>query len=184
MFATICGVPRSGPVSSDPAGQFPLEGRPKTMPFSVLPPPTTPLASILPSEPLLLMGAGPVPIPQAVAQANGVIINHLGPTMDRVVQNVKSMAGYAFQTRSDKIMGLAGPASAAMEMAVSNLCWPGRNVLCLKSGTFSARLGEMAHAVGANVTYLESEVGQPVSAAMVREALKKQKFDVITMAHG
>ena len=55
------------------------------------------------------MGAGPVPIPQAVAQANGVIINHLGPTMDRVVQNVKSMAAYAFQTRSDKIMGLAGP---------------------------------------------------------------------------
>ena len=60
------------------------------MSFSILPPPITPLAAILPSEPLLLMGAGPVPIPQAVAQANGVIINHLGPTMDRVIQNVKS----------------------------------------------------------------------------------------------
>ena len=65
------------------------------------------------------MGAGPVPIPQAVAQANGVIINHLGPTMDRVIRNVKEMASYAFQTRSDKIIGLSGPASAAMEMAVS-----------------------------------------------------------------
>jgi hypothetical protein len=67
----------------------------------ILPPPITPLAAILPTEPLLLMGAGPVPIPQAVAQANGVIINHLGPTMDRVIQNVKHMAAYAFQTRSD-----------------------------------------------------------------------------------
>lgn len=58
------------------------------------PPPNTPVTAILPTEPLLLMGAGPVPIPQAVAQANGFIINHLGPTMDRVIQNVKQMAAY------------------------------------------------------------------------------------------
>jgi aspartate aminotransferase-like enzyme len=154
------------------------------MPFLIAPPPTAPLATILPSEPLLLMGAGPVPIPQAVAQANGVIINHLGPTMDRVIHNVKSLAAYAFQTRSDKIMGLAGPASAAMEMAVSNLCWPGRKVLCLKSGTFSARLGEMAQGVGADVTFLESAPGRPVTLEQVRDAFKKGRFDVITMAHG
>lgn len=154
------------------------------MSFSILPPPITPLAAILPSEPLLLMGAGPVPIPQAVAQANGVIINHLGPTMDRVIQNVKYMAAYAFQTRSDKILGIAGPASAAMEMAVANLCWPGRKVLCLKVGTFSGRLGEMALGVGADVTFLEGPPGRPVTLAEVREALKKQRYDVITMAHG
>jgi aspartate aminotransferase-like enzyme len=156
----------------------------EAMTTSIAPPPTTALPAILPTEPLLLMGAGPVPIPQAVAQANGVIINHLGPTMDRVIQNVKSMAAYAFQTHSDKILGLAGPASAAMEMAISNLCWPGRSVLCLKSGTFSARLGEMAVGVGADVTILESEVGRPVSADQVREALALRRFDVVTMAHG
>ncbi len=154
------------------------------MSFSILPPPTTPLAAILPSEPLLLMGAGPVPIPQAVAQANGMIINHLGPTMDRVIRNVKQMASYAFQTRSDKILGLAGPASAAMEMAVANLCWPGRRVLCLSHGTFSARLGEMAVGVGAEVTLLEGPPGRPISLAQVREAFAKARYDVITMAHG
>lgn len=154
------------------------------MTFTIQPPPTTPLATILPTEPLLLMGAGPVPIPQAVAQANGMIINHLGPTMDRVIRNVKEMASYAFQTRSDKILGIAGPASAAMEMAVSNLCWPGRKVLCLSNGTFSARLGEMALGVGAEVTFIEASPGRPVGLAEVREAFSKQSFDVITMAHG
>jgi aspartate aminotransferase-like enzyme len=154
------------------------------MSFAILPPPITPLSAILPTEPLLLMGAGPVPIPQAVAQANGVIINHLGPTMDRVIQSVKQLAAYAFQTRSDKIIGLSGPASAAMEMAVSNLVWPGRKVLCLKSGTFSARLGEMAEGVSGEVTYLESTPGRPVTLAEVREALSRHKYDVITMAHG
>jgi alanine-glyoxylate transaminase/serine-glyoxylate transaminase/serine-pyruvate transaminase len=154
------------------------------MKFSIAPPQTTPLAAILPSEPLLLMGAGPVPIPQAVAQANGMIINHLGPTMDRVIRNVKEMASYAFQTRSDKIIGLAGPASAAMEMAVSNLCWPGRKVLCLSNGTFSGRLGEMALGVGADVTYLEGVPGQPLGLDAVRGAFAKSRFDVITLAHG
>src|SRR5690349_3661847 len=154
------------------------------MSSSILPPPITPLAAILPTEPLLLMGAGPVPIPQAVAQANGMIINHLGPTMDRVIRNVKEMAGYAFQTRSDKILGLAGPASAAMEMAVSNLCWPGRRVLCLSNGTFSERLGEMARGVGADVTTLEGSPGRPLSLADVRAAFAKASFDVVTMAHG
>ena len=113
-----------------------------------------------------------------------MIINHLGPTMDRVIRNVKEMASYAFQTRSDKILGLSGPASAAMEMAVSNLCWPGRKVLCLSNGTFSARLGEMAIGVGAEVTFVEAAPGRPVGLAEVREAFAKQSFDVVTMAHG
>ncbi|HET8933190.1 MAG TPA: alanine--glyoxylate aminotransferase family protein [Polyangiales bacterium] len=151
----------------------------------VPPPPTTPLSAILPPEPLLLMGAGPVPIPQAVAQANGMIINHLGPTMDRVIRNVKQMAAYAFQTRSDKILGLAGPASAAMEMAVANLCWPGRRVLCLSNGTFSGRLGEMAQGVGADVTMLEGPPGKPISLQQVKDAFARGgRYDVVTMAHG
>ena len=39
------------------------------------------LNQILPEEPLLMMGAGPVPIPGPVAAANGIVINHLGETM-------------------------------------------------------------------------------------------------------
>ena len=44
----------------------------------IKPPVTEPLSNILPNEPLLLMGAGPVPISHAVSRANGVVINHLG----------------------------------------------------------------------------------------------------------
>src|SRR5690606_12159567 len=97
------------------------------------------VASILPAEPLLLMGAGPVPIPHAVARANSVVINHLGETMDRVIDGVKRMARYAFQTESEKVLGVGGPSSGAMEMAMASFVWPGRTVLCLKSGTFSGR---------------------------------------------
>jgi alanine-glyoxylate transaminase/serine-glyoxylate transaminase/serine-pyruvate transaminase len=143
-----------------------------------------PLSDILPTEPLLLMGAGPVPIPHAVAQANGVVINHLGPTMNRVVDRVKLMAQYAFQTTSDKVFGVSGPSSATMEMAITNLLWPGRKVLILKIGTFSARFGEMAEGVGAECRYLVPEGQQPITAAMVKEALQKERFDVVTIVQG
>jgi aspartate aminotransferase-like enzyme len=153
--------------------------------MGLIPPPElTALANILPTEPLLLMGAGPVPIPHAVARANSVVINHLGETMDRVIRSLKRMAGYAFQTRSDKILGVAGPASAAMEMAVTNLAGPGSRVLSLVSGTFSGRLAEMARGIGAQVTAIEAPGSDPVTAQMARDALAKQSFDLVTMVQG
>ena len=142
------------------------------------------LSDILPTEPLLLMGAGPVPIPHAVAQANGVVINHLGPTMNEIVDRVKEMSQYVFQTHSDKIFGVSGPSSATMEMAITNLLWPGRKVLVLKIGTFSARFGEMAEGVGAECRYLVPEGLHPVTADMVQDALSKERFDVVTVVQG
>lgn len=72
------------------------------------------LDAILPEEPLLMMGAGPVPIPAAVAKANTIVINHLGATMAKVIEQVKEMARYVFQTRTKWVLGVAGPGSAAM----------------------------------------------------------------------
>ncbi len=45
-----------------------------------------------------------MPISHAVARANGVVINHLGETMDAVISNVKLMGRYAFQTVSEKLL--------------------------------------------------------------------------------
>ena len=154
------------------------------MPVTVPPPDVPSLSAVLPAEPLLLMGAGPVPIPDAVSRANGIVINHLGATMGEVIDGVKRLAGYAFQTRMDKLLGLAGSASSAMEMAVSNLLWPGRRVLCLISGTFSERLAQMAAGVGASVETVKSPVGTPVTASMVAEALAAGTFDVVTVVQG
>lgn len=148
------------------------------------PPKDVPLSNILPTEPLLLMGAGPVPIPNAVAKANGVVINHLGSTMDMVIKRVKIMARYVFQTKSERVFGVAGPSSAAMEMAITNLLWPGRKVLVLKIGTFSGRFGEMAEAVGADVTVLEPEELTPITKELVENAFQKDKYDVVTIVQG
>ncbi|MGN6649856.1 pyridoxal-phosphate-dependent aminotransferase family protein [Trinickia sp.] len=142
------------------------------------------LDAILPEEPLLMMGAGPVPIPAAVAKANAIVINHLGATMSKVIGQVKDMARYVFQTRSKWVLGVAGPGSAAMEMAISNLAWSGTRVLSIKNGFFSARMAEMARRCGAQVATLEVADGAVASLADIAEALARETPEVVTIVQG
>ncbi|GAA5018090.1 hypothetical protein GCM10025794_05920 [Massilia kyonggiensis] len=123
----------------------------QSTPDEILPPQVEYLSNILPDDPLLMMGAGPVPIPSAVARANSLVINHLGETMAKIITQVKDMARYVFQTRSNWVLGVAGPGSAAMEMAICNLVWPGTRVLSICNGFFSGRMAEMSRRAGAEV---------------------------------
>ncbi len=150
----------------------------------IAPPEDLPLDSILPNEPLLLMGAGPVPVSQKVAMANSVVINHLGDTMNQVIERVRLMSQYVFQTKSPHVIGVAGPGSAAMEMAITNLIWPGRKVLCINNGFFSARLAEMANRNGGEVTEYSLPVGQAANPDDVEKLFKNNDFDVVTIVQG
>ena len=152
---------------------------------STIPRPQLPsIVEVLPAEPLLLMGAGPVPVPAEVARAGGMVINHLGESMDMVVRHIKEMARYVFQTGDDHIFGVSGPASASMEMAVGNLLWAGRKVLVLKNGWFSGRFAEMAAGVGAEVHILEALEGRPIAAGEVERRLAAERFDAVSMVQG
>lgn len=142
------------------------------------------LDEILPEEPLLMMGAGPVPIPAAVAKANAIVINHLGATMAKVIGQVKEMARYVFQTRSKWVLGVAGPGSAAMEMAISNLAWPGTRVLSIKNGFFSERMAEMARRTGAAVATLDVADRSVASLDDVAAALRRERPDIVTIVQG
>lgn len=145
---------------------------------------TKPLTEVLPETLPLLMGSGPVPIPKEVADANRLVINHLGDSMNKVVRGIGEMAQYVFQTESNKIFGIAGPSSAGMEMAMTSLLWPGRKVLVLNLGTFSARFTELSKGIGAEVTELFPEPLSPFTAAQVEKALSEKHYDVLALVHG
>ena len=143
-----------------------------------------PLDEILPEEPLLMMGAGPVPIPASVAQANSIVVNHLGDTMAQVIEQVKDMSHYVFQTNSKHILGVAGPGSAAMEMAIVNLVTPGDTVLSICNGFFSNRLAEMAERNEANVIRYQTPTNQFAPAHEVEALLNKHVPKVLTIVQG
>jgi aspartate aminotransferase-like enzyme len=143
-----------------------------------------PLHDILPQEPLLMMGAGPVPIAHRVAHANSIVINHLGNVMARVIEQVKLMGAYVFQTRSEHVLGVAGPGSAAMEMAIANLVEPGDAVLAVCNGYFSRRMAEMAERVGAQVTTIEVPEHQAATPEMVKARLLERPYKALTIVQG
>jgi aspartate aminotransferase-like enzyme len=151
---------------------------------NTLSPAPTPLFDILPSEPLLMMGAGPVPLPAEVARANGIVINHVGATMAQVLRQVKDMARHVFQSADARVLGVAGPGSAAMEMAICNLVSPGDRVLSLRTGYFSDRLEEMAHRAGGAVETLSFDPSESDPARTVIETLQRGGYDAITLVHG
>jgi aspartate aminotransferase-like enzyme len=148
------------------------------------PPTVDSINSLLPSEPLLMMGAGPVPIPHSVAQANSIVINHLGGTMAKIIHQMKEMARYVFQTESRWILGVAGPGSAAMEMSVCNLVFPGTRVLSVCNGYFGRRFAEMATRVGGQVECLDVPDGEAAQVAAVRAHLERFRPEVLTIAQG
>lgn len=143
-----------------------------------------PLDNILPEEPLLMMGAGPVPIPARVAAANSIVINHLGDTMAQIIEQVKSMSAYVFQTSTARILGVAGPGSAAMEMAVANLVEPGDKVACVCNGFFSSRLAELAERSKADVICLTIKDKESASVADVQRCLEQHQPKVLTIVQG
>ncbi len=142
------------------------------------------LDSILPDEPLLMMGAGPVPIPARVAAANSIVINHLGDTMAQIIDQVKSMSSYVFQTNSARILGVAGPGSAAMEMAVANLVEPGDRCVCVCNGFFSNRLADMAERSGGVVNRLHVKPDASATALSVRQYLEEYNPKILTIVQG
>lgn len=143
-----------------------------------------PLDNILPDEPLLMMGAGPVPIPARVAAANSIVINHLGDTMAVVIEQVKAMSRYVFQTGSQHILGVAGPGSAAMEMAIVNLIQPGDKVLSICNGFFSNRLAEMAERNQAQVVRMNVANGRGARVSEVEAFIQDHQPRVLTIVQG
>jgi alanine-glyoxylate transaminase/serine-glyoxylate transaminase/serine-pyruvate transaminase len=143
-----------------------------------------PLDDILPEEPLLMMGAGPVPIPQRVAAANSIVINHLGETMNKVIAQVKDMGRYVFQTASPYVLGVGGPGSAAMEMAIANLVNPGDQVLCICNGYFSRRMAEMVARVRGEPTILETANLESAGLEAVARALRSKRYSAVTLVQG
>lgn len=148
------------------------------------PPSVVSLDHILPEEPLLMMGAGPVPIPHKVAYANSIVINHLGETMNKVIEQVKEMGRYVFQTASSHVLGVAGPGSAAMEMAVCNLVAPGSKVLAICNGYFSRRMAEMATRIGAEVTVVTVPDNEAADPDVIEQLLKQGEYKTLTIVQG
>jgi alanine-glyoxylate transaminase/serine-glyoxylate transaminase/serine-pyruvate transaminase len=120
-----------------------------------------------------LMGPGPSNIdPRVLAAMARPIIGHLDPQFIGLMDEIKELLRYAYQTENALTFPVSAPGSAGMETCFANLVEPGDKVLVCINGVFGGRMKENVIRCGGEATVVEDEWGTPVSPDKVEEALK------------
>ena len=78
-------------------------------------------------------------------------VGHLDPYFLELMEDIKALLRYTFQTKNDFTIPVSGTGSAAMEACVCNMIEPGDTMLIGVNGYFGNRLCDMASRYGAKV---------------------------------
>lgn len=123
-----------------------------------------------------LMGPGPSDVSPRVLQALArPTIGHLDPEFVHMMDEVKELLQFAFQTRNRLTLPVSAPGSAGMETVFVNLLQPGDKVVVCQNGVFGGRMKENVERCGATAIMVEDAWGSPVSVDKVEQALKDNK---------
>ncbi|MGR3984582.1 MAG: alanine--glyoxylate aminotransferase family protein [Gammaproteobacteria bacterium] len=121
--------------------------------------------------PRVLMGPGPSDVSEAVLAAQArATIGHLDPSFVALMDEVKSLLRYAFQTGNELTMPVSAPGSAGMETCFVNLIEPGECVIVCQNGVFGGRMKENVERIGATCVLVEDDWGAPVDLEKVERA--------------
>ena len=119
------------------------------------------------------MGPGPSDVhPRVLAALSRPTIGHLDPRFVSMMDEVKGMLQYAFQTNNELTLPVSAPGSAGMETCFVNLVEPGDEVIVCINGVFGGRMKENIERTGGVPIVVESAWGDPVDPNQVADAFK------------
>ncbi|MFZ5620125.1 MAG: pyridoxal-phosphate-dependent aminotransferase family protein [Pseudomonadota bacterium] len=120
-----------------------------------------------------LMGPGPSDVHPRILEAMGrPTVGHLDPAFVAMMDELKDMLRYAFQTENALTMPVSAPGSAGMETAFVNLVEPGDKVVVCRNGVFGGRMQENVERAGGTAVTVEDAWGDPVDPDKVEDTLK------------
>ncbi len=120
-----------------------------------------------------LMGPGPSDVnPRVLEALSRPTIGHLDPAFVGMMDEVKVLLQYAFQTRNELTMPVSAPGSAGMETCFVNLVQPGDKVIVCRNGVFGGRMKENVERAGATAIMVEDPWGRAVDPQKLEDALK------------
>ena len=121
----------------------------------------------------ILMGPGPSDVhPQVLAAQARPTVGHLDPLFIGMMDELKQLLQYAFQTKNDMTLAVSAPGSAGMETCFVNLLEPGDSVIVCRNGVFGERMRQNVERCGATAITVDNAWGEPVDPAAVEAALK------------
>jgi alanine-glyoxylate transaminase/serine-glyoxylate transaminase/serine-pyruvate transaminase len=120
-----------------------------------------------------LMGPGPSDVnPRILEALSRPTIGHLDPAFVAMMEELKELLRYAFQTGNPLTMPVSAPGSAGMETCFVNLVQPGDKVVVCVNGVFGGRMKENVERCGGAAIVVEDDWGTAVDPDKVEAALK------------
>jgi alanine-glyoxylate transaminase/serine-glyoxylate transaminase/serine-pyruvate transaminase len=132
----------------------------------------------------LLMIPGPIEFDPSVIEKMGVpTLSHVAPAFIESFGRAIEMMRDVWLCPMGQPFIVAGSGTLAMDMAGANLIEPEDNVLVVSTGYFGKRYAELLKRYGANVTFMQSEVGDVVPLDRIESELAAGNYKLMTFTH-
>jgi alanine-glyoxylate transaminase/serine-glyoxylate transaminase/serine-pyruvate transaminase len=120
-----------------------------------------------------LMGPGPSDVhPRILEALSRPTIGHLDPAFVDMMDEVKVLLRYAFQTENELTMPVSAPGSAGMETCFVNLVEPGDKVIVCQNGVFGGRMKENVERCGGTPVMVQDAWGSAIDPGKLEQALE------------
>ncbi len=133
----------------------------------------------------ILMGPGPSNVHPRVLEAMArPTIGHLDPEFINLMDEIKELLKYAFQTKNEVTFAVSGPGSVGMETCLVNLVEPGSKVLVCINGVFGGRMKSIVERCGAEAVVINMPWGRAIDSQLFEDTLKNNKgISVCSFVH-
>lgn len=119
------------------------------------------------------MGPGPSDVnPRILEALSRPTIGHLDPAFIDMMDEVKALLQYVFQTKNELTLPVSAPGSAGMETVFTNLLERGDKAIICQNGVFGGRMKENVERCGAEAVMVQDDWGTAVDLNKVEDALK------------
>jgi len=110
-------------------------------------------------------------------------VGHLDPFFLDLVNQVKDLLRWVFETENRMTFPVSGTGTAGMESCFANLLEHGDRILVCVNGYFGTRMCDIAVRCGAEVTRIDQEWGKAFEPTAIANALKDNAFKVVSIVH-
>jgi alanine-glyoxylate transaminase/serine-glyoxylate transaminase/serine-pyruvate transaminase len=123
-----------------------------------------------------LMGPGPTEIhPRVLTTMSQPAIGYLDPVFIEMMEELKALLRYVYQTKNPLTFPISGPGSVGMEYCFVNMVAPGDKVVVCRNGVFGGRMIENVERMGGVPVVVDSEWGEPVDPNRLEDTLKEHR---------
>src|SRR3970282_204804 len=123
-----------------------------------------------------LMGPGPTEIhPRVLTTMSQPAIGYLDPVFIEMMEELKALLRYVYQTKNPLTFPISGPGSVGMGFSFVNMVVPGYKVIVCQNGVFGGRMLETVIRGGGVPGLVEDKWGEPVDPQKLEDALKKNR---------